>query len=191
MDEAVAGIVTELTDLLPVRHPVVVFGHSFGALLGYLTARLLRTRWDAWPRALVVAACRPPREWVGAGRGLADDEAELTALLDARGLDPDDLDEDSRELMLEVLRRDVRLSLSFTEPDEPTVGCELQSWGGTADTTVLPEHVEGWRTYAAAGFRVRMFDGGHYANLAEPERSLALLRELACGEPADAKGGTR
>jgi surfactin synthase thioesterase subunit len=191
MDEAVAELVTELLDLLPARHPVVVFGHSFGALLGYLTVRLLRARWDAWPRALVVSACRPPRAWVGAGRGLVDDEAELTALLDARGLEPDDLDEDSRDLMLDVLRRDARLSLSFTEPVEPAVGCALESWGGKADTTVSPEHVEGWQSYAGAEFRSRLFDGGHYFSLAEPDRPLALLRELACGAPAGANGGPR
>lgn len=191
MEEAVEAVVAELTDLVPTDHPTVLFGHSFGGLLGYEVARSLWRQWRTWPRALVVAACRPPREWVSAGRGLADDEGELTNLLDARGLNVEDMDEDSRELMLEVLRQDARLSLSFAEPDQPVVDCLLEAWGGREDLTVSHEHVAGWRDYAGGDFQERLFPGGHYFCLETPAPALDLLRSMTCRPPIDTKGGTQ
>ncbi|MDT5049567.1 MAG: hypothetical protein QOG75_5465 [Mycobacterium sp.] len=191
MEEAVDAIVTELTDLVPAGHPTVLFGHSFGALLGYEIARSLWREWGAWPRALVVAACRPPREWVGVDRGLVDDEATLTHLLDSRGLDTDDMDVDSQKLMLDVLRQDALLSLSYVEPDRPLVGCALEAWGGRDDLTVSPQHVTGWRDYADGEFQERMFPGGHYFCLEEPSPVLNLLGPMARWSPIDTRGSTR
>ena len=191
MDEAVGAVVAELTGLVPTGHPTVLFGHSFGGLLGYEIARSLWRHWGTWPVALVVAACRSPREWIGAGRGLAGDEVELNGLLDARGLNPEDMDEDSRELMLEVLRRDARLSLSFAGSGQPVVGCRLEAWGGRDDRTVSREHVVGWRDYAGGGFQEREFPGGHYFCLETPDPALVLLRAMARRSPNDAKGNTQ
>lgn len=175
MDEAVGAVVAELVQLVPADHPVVVFGHSLGALLGYEITRSLWRARGSWPRALVLAACRPPHMWVGAGRGLVDDAGELARLLDARGLDADDLDEDSRELMLEVLRRDARLSASYTGGDREAVECAVEAWSGEKDETVPAEHAADWRAYAAGSFRARRFPGGHYFYLEEPSQVLALL----------------
>jgi surfactin synthase thioesterase subunit len=179
IDEVVREVVGELSTLVPAGHPVTVFGHSFGALLGYEITKAVWRAWDSWPCALVLAACRAPEMWVGAGRGLVDDSAELNRLLVARGLSPDDLDEDSRDLMLEVLRRDARLSVSYTGRDLVPAGCPVEAWGGEADETVSPSQLEGWRELAGAGFRVRLFPGGHYFYLDEPGKVPRLLGAIA------------
>ncbi len=178
---AVDAVAAELTGLVPADVPVVVFGHSFGGLLGYEIAKRLGNGYRRWPRALVVAACRPPHLWVGAGRGLVDDDRELARLLDDRRLGADDLDEDSRELMLEVLRLDARLSLSYAGDARTPVGCHLEAWGGRRDRTVLAEHVTGWREYAGERFQDRLFPGGHYFCLESAASSLAVLSELLPG----------
>jgi surfactin synthase thioesterase subunit len=188
MDDAVAGICAELAKLGSPDQPIVIFGHSFGALLGYEIAKYLRQKRGSWPHAVVVAACRPPHMWVGAGQGLVDDEGELARLLDARGLGADDLDEDSRDLMLEVLRRDARLSRSYRGGHDQAVGCALEAWGGEDDDTVTAEQVVGWRHYAAAGFRSRMFPGGHYFYLAQVRQVLDRLGAMT-REPMAVKGG--
>ncbi|HEX6526862.1 MAG TPA: alpha/beta fold hydrolase [Streptosporangiaceae bacterium] len=179
MSGAVDAVLAELARLIPADHPIVVFGHSFGALLGYEIARALRTERDQRLHGLVVAACRPPACWVGAGRGLVDDDGELTRLLEARGLDAEDLDEETRELMLEILRQDARLSLSYTGEGLGPVDCALEAWGGAADMTVSADQVSGWRDYAIQTFRARLFAGGHYFCLDDPEPALALLANMA------------
>ncbi|GGL14174.1 thioesterase II family protein [Planomonospora parontospora] len=164
--------------------PLVVFGNSFGGLLGYEVARALGGRHGRWPDALVVAACRPPGMWTGAGRGLVEGEEELERLLAGRGLGEDDLDEDSRELALEVLRHDARLSLTYIHDDGAGGAlCPVEAWGGEADETVTPGQLAGWRDHAAAGFHRRLFPGGHHFCLERPGAVLPLLRELL-REPA-------
>src|SRR5260370_7873368 len=86
MSAAAGAVVAEVAELVPADHPMVVFGHSFGALLGYEIARSLRTGRGQRLRGLVVAACVPPGRWVGAGLGLGRDKSELTPLLDAPAL---------------------------------------------------------------------------------------------------------
>jgi surfactin synthase thioesterase subunit len=175
--EVVGEVADELGRLLPPGHPVTVFGHSFGALLGYEVVRLLESAGGPAVSALVVAACRPPEHWAGAGRGLVDDPAELDRLLDARSAG--EFDPDTRELLLEMLRADVRLSLTYPAGGRAPVGCPLEAWGGEQDETVTPEQVAGWSRYAGASWRARVFPGGHYFCLTDPAPALALLGPLA------------
>jgi surfactin synthase thioesterase subunit len=179
--EAVSCVSAELAAFVPPDRPIVVFGHSFGALLGFEIARSLQREHRRTPRAVVVAACRPPEHFVGAGRIPTDDDAELARLLDARGLDADDLDSDTRELMLHVLRQDAVLSQTYTDTDLGPVDCPLESWGGAQDRTVLPEQVAGWRRYASEDFRTRLFPGGHYFCLQDPGPAMALLGPMTTG----------
>jgi surfactin synthase thioesterase subunit len=157
VDEAVDALLTR-----PPGVPLVVAGFSFGGLLGYEIARRLGAAGRP-PRLLAVAACRPPGCWVGAGRGLADDETALRDLLDARELDElDEFDEDTREMLLAPLRDDARLSLTFAVADKPAVDCPLWTIGGERDTTVTADDLSGWRNYAAGPYAERVFSGGHY-----------------------------
>lgn len=179
VDEVVGSVVAELVELVPRQQPIVLFGHSFGGLLGYEITRRLGLEHGRWPAALVVAACRPPHWWIGAGRGLVDDELELRELLADRSLDPDELDEDSQELALEMLRQDARLSLSYIDPGRTPVACPLQAWGGEQDKTIRPEHLSDWHDYAAGDFQQRQFPGGHYFYLDRVDAVLNLLGRLA------------
>ncbi|MBB5083639.1 thioesterase II family protein [Nonomuraea endophytica] len=176
VSQAVTAVLEELKATLPPDGTLIVFGQSFGGLLGYEITRRLGEEYDRWPRALVVAGCRPPHMWVGAGRGLADHDAELAKLLDVRALDDDDLDEDSRELMLDVLRQDARLSLTY-DHHAAAIPSTLEAWGGETDATVTSAHLDGWRAYAAGAFRRRMFPGGHYFCLDRAGEVVAGLRQ--------------
>lgn len=175
MAEAIDAVVTELAAVLPAGCPLVVFGHSFGGLLGFEISRALHASTGRWPEALVVAASRPPHMWEGAGRGLVDDEAELRRLLDVRGLDGEYLDEDTRELMLDLLRQDAQLSLTYRPGGDGPVGCPLLAWGGVDDATVTAAQLREWQAYAGAGFALRLFSGGHYFQFEHRE---SILRRL-------------
>jgi surfactin synthase thioesterase subunit len=140
--------------------PVVVYGHSFGGLLGYEIARRLGLLGRP-PRALVVAACGSPSRWVGAGRDLLNDEAEQARLLAANGVDSADLDADLRELAAETLRADALLSMTFRLSARPQVDCEIHAWGGDADGVVTASQVGEWRGYSSADVHVETFPGGH------------------------------
>ncbi|MFI7675714.1 thioesterase II family protein [Actinophytocola sp. NPDC049390] len=164
--DAVAEIVAALTAAVPSGLPIVLFGHSLGGLLGYEVARALPNP----PDALVVAASRPPHlsGRVAGSMGAADGVATATNLLAGK-----ELDDDVRELVLEVLRQDAELSATYTDPAGAPVPCPLHAWGGAADEVVTAEHVGGWAPYADRTFHTRQFAGGHDFCLRAPEAAAA------------------
>lgn len=174
--EAVAEIVAAVTELVPAGRELVLFGHSFGGLLGYEVARALPA--THVPAALVVAAARPPHlsGSVAGSMGDGDAEAVFVKLLAEK-----DLDEDVRELIMEVLAQDSELSASYVDPAGAPTLCPVQAWTGAADEVVTAEHAEGWRDYAPA-FVARQFPGGHDFCLADAE-VFAALRALFSRSP--------
>ncbi|MCT7356110.1 alpha/beta fold hydrolase, partial [Streptomyces sp. 15-116A] len=168
--EAVEAIAGELGPVVAGGRPLVVFGHSFGGLLGYEVARRVR------PAALVVSACRAPGHWDGAGRGIVEDDDELDKLFDTAGLDPAFLDEDTRALMVAMLRKDAVLSLSYTHSPGTALSVPVHAWRAAGDDTVSEEDLAGWATVTTGAFQVHRVQGGHHAVLRRPE---ALLEHLA------------
>lgn len=159
--ESVGAITGEVVEALCTggSRPVVVYGHSFGGLLGYEVTRRLSGRGRA-PSALVVAACRTPRRWAAVlPADFAD--GELLRLLRAGGVDPAALDEDTLELALEVLRADARLSRTFSMPADPVLHCPIHAWGGDADEVVTGAQLDEWREFGTAGVHRATFAGGH------------------------------
>ncbi|MFD3675927.1 thioesterase II family protein [Streptomyces sp. NPDC058613] len=176
--EAVAATAEELAATVAADRPLIVFGHSFGGLLGYELSRLVR------PRALVVSGCRAPGFWDGAGRGIVDDAEELDKLFDTAGVDPALLDEATRDLMVAMLRKDARLSLSYVHRPGDRLDVPVHAWGADVDETVSSEELDGWAAVTTAGFARHRTTGGHHAVLRRPEPVLEHLAGLLRGEGA-------
>ncbi|MGW0607472.1 thioesterase II family protein [Streptomyces sp. NPDC002644] len=182
--EAVDAVAEELRPIVAAGRRLVVFGHSFGGLLGYEVARRVT------PDALVVSGCRAPGHWDGAGRGIVDDADELDKLFDTAGLDPAFLDEDTRALMVAMLRKDAVLSLSYTHVPGDPVPAPVHAWRARGDETVTTDDMAGWAAVTSRGFRLHHVDGGHHAVLRRPEPLLAHLTGLLRdGTPAPAPVG--
>lgn len=177
--EAVRAIVTELVTLAFREQPIVVFGHSFGGLLGYEVTCLLQDEYDWIADALVVAASRPPhlsgKAKGSMGEGTVDD-----------GFAPlmrnNDMDEDIRELMLDLLRQDARLSATYVDSGGTQVRSPVHAWGGELDEIVSSDQLDGWRAYAAGPFERRQFPGGHGFCTGRAELVLSALRTLIIRE---------
>ena len=116
-----------------------------------------------------------------------DDGLLDAVVLNARGLGVDDLDQDTREVMLDVLSRDARLSRSYAGDDLVALDCPLEAWGGEQDDIVPPAVLPGWRDYAALTFAARLFAGGHYFCLDDPGPALSLLGPMVASA-AETKG---
>lgn len=178
IDEVLTAVADELSDVLRPGQPLVVFGNSFGGLLGYeLAVRLARSGWP--PRALVVAACRPPAMWVGAGRGLLRDGQSLADLVDARDFGDVELDPQTRELVLEMLGQDARLSFSYAGPAGSRLDCPLHAWGAEQDRIVSAGQLDGWAAYTTGEFCRRQFAGGHHFCSERAESVLPAIRDIA------------
>ncbi len=60
----------DATGLLKSQIPLLFFGHSFGAIVGTLTAQVLRNQYGYTPKHLVVSGCVPLHvcAWLAFGR---------------------------------------------------------------------------------------------------------------------------
>lgn len=171
-DEAVDAVADELIRTVAAERTLVVFGHSFGGLLGYELARRVT------PKALVVSGCRAPSHWDGAGRGIIDDNDELDKLFDTADLDPAILDEDTRALMVAMLRKDAYLSLSYTHTPSPRLDVPVHAWGSDGDETVTADELDDWFAVTTSTFHRHRTAGGHHAVLRRPEPVLEQLAGL-------------
>jgi surfactin synthase thioesterase subunit len=89
-----------------------------------------------------------------------------------------DLDEESRELLLDPFRQDVRLSQTYAGPGGAVVRSPIHAWGGDHDGIVTATQLDGWRRYAGAGFYRRQFPGGHHFCSDQLDHVTTTLRSL-------------
>jgi medium-chain acyl-[acyl-carrier-protein] hydrolase len=161
-DQAVEILVPILRPYLDM--PFVMFGHSMGAVLAYEVTRGILTAATMEPRALVVSAHHAP-QLPSRKRNLHDlPRDQLLAEVRALNGTPAEVfeHEDLVELVLPMLRSDLELVESYTEPAGPVLSCPVIAIGGTGDPDILPEDLAAWRSVTAGPFKSMLFQGDHF-----------------------------
>ncbi|MGP3975836.1 thioesterase II family protein [Streptomyces sp. 8N114] len=173
--------------LLPLTdRPLVLFGHSLGALVAYEAARRL-TALGAAPAHLVVSGRRAPSLPVGGDLHTRSDDA-LVAELRRLGGTHDALLRDPvfRSVYLPAVRADFRLAETYQHVPGPPLDCPVTAAIGDSDTEVDSPQAERWSDHTAGRFALRTFSGGHFYFNPGREPVLGLLRDVArsAGTPA-------
>lgn len=177
--EDLRGVVAQaMTDLEPwLGGPVALFGHSFGALVAVEVGRALQAagHTPAWVgvSGRVAPAHLPPRRLSD-----LDDEALMTAMVSMGGI-PQRLNEvpEFAERFLRVARADIRASDTYLpDPDRTPLSCPITVFGGTDDAWAPLSRMSGWSAETTAGYRRRVFPGGHFYFLGDAIKG--FTREL-------------
>lgn len=189
-DWSMEALGDEIAELLEAEldRPLVLFGHSMGALIAFEVARAMRAG-GASPTRLVLSGARPPhleprfvlegherddlgfaeslRPWGGASGGAWLDDPEL------------------RALFLPVMRADFRALNAYAYAEEPPLELPLAALGGDRDPFVSPEHLAAWGHHTRGPFRHVVHSGDHFYLLGRPEPFLReLLAELEAARAA-------
>jgi len=192
--EALADSVDTLT--APIAHallawdkPLVFFGHSFGALLAFETARRLRALGSFSPMWLCVAGRpAPPCPLV-----YADDTPQLSdpdfmeGLRHFGGIDPGLLAETKvLKMFLPAIRADLHINAQYRYRPLPSFDAPIVAIRGMADAVCSHDELQAWREVTRASTQVREWPGGHFFFKDDPAPLIgflvALCRDFAVGE---------
>jgi amino acid adenylation domain-containing protein len=163
-EEVVATVAREVLAFADPDQPLVVLGESMGGLLGYEVTRRLGTH-DRWPAALVLAACEPPE---------LRERTEVVVASSRSALGAADVDEESREQVVELMHRDLALVADYTLPADTRVPVPVHVW---LDDLVPTDKLDVWREILGPDIERRQFPGTHTFAMNVPD-VVRLLGEL-------------
>ncbi|MGE5696233.1 MAG: thioesterase II family protein [Candidatus Sericytochromatia bacterium] len=176
-DACVRGLADELDDLL--SRPHVLLGHSMGALLAYSLAQHGISRGRRAPAAVIVAACSAPHLRGPMHHLHLGDDHELAMGLARYGGLPDEIlsRPEWLELLMPIVRDDLRICQSYRPPDESPLQCPLHIFGGRNDPLASPDTLAAWASHSAQPQPVQLFDGSHFLfREPDPELVVAVAR---------------
>lgn len=166
--------------------PLVLFGHSMGALLAFETARRLETGAGRRPLLLVASGSRAPVGASAGGRFHQMEDEQLARLMAATSGMPDavGMDASLRQMAVALLRADLAMVEAYAGADVP-LQAPVTVYAGRADPALDATEVERWNGCSASGVRIHWFDGGHFFLREQPEPVVRqLIGDLRLHHPA-------
>ncbi|WP_405817783.1 thioesterase II family protein [Streptomyces sp. NBC_00838] len=159
--------------------PFALFGHSYGALLGYEVARRLRAAGHR-PLALFVSGRRAPSTHRDERLHLKPDASLIAELKSLDGTVGALLDnEEIIAMVMPALRADYRAVETYVQRPGPELDIPVTAFIGDDDPKVTSQEAARWREHTTSDFSLEIFPGGHFY-LAERRQELtsSLRRRL-------------
>ncbi|MEV7542861.1 alpha/beta fold hydrolase [Streptomyces sp. NPDC089915] len=142
--------------------PLVLFGHSMGAVLAYELTRRLEASGEG-PRGLILSGRRSPLVPRRDDLHTLDDDALLAHVQALSGTDAGLLaDPELRALILPALRSDYRAVGTYRHEPGPPLRTPVSVFCGESDPRASVAEAMGWRELTGAAFTFRGFPGGHF-----------------------------
>lgn len=189
MPEVVAAI--EANVLPAIEVPLVILGHSMGALVGLELARAVERRGRHELVQLIVAGCRPPHLKVDdPARHLLDIAALLAELERLEGTPPQVLANPELTRLIEpTVRTDLKICWDYAPGTGARLRCPIAAWGGSRDSEATEAQLDEWAHYTSGVRRTYVFAGSHFFVTENAAVSTLLSSELArhlteCGRRA-------
>lgn len=161
--EMAATEIAQTLELMPDDLPLVLFGHSFGAILCFEVARHLVSR-GRRPQRLFVSACRAPHLPMRATAIHALPNLQFTEALRRLNGTPEEVlgNAELMALLLPAIRADFAAFESYRHRPTAPLEVPITVCGGTSDKTVTLGELASWRNMTRHAFRLRFFPGGHF-----------------------------
>ncbi|MFE3197659.1 thioesterase II family protein [Embleya sp. NPDC055664] len=158
--ETLAERITEALDpWLDEQLPLILFGHSMGAVLGFEVARRLRIP----PAALIASGRRAPDRQRDERVHLLDDAGLAAELRSMSGTDASLLANDEvLRMVLPALRADYRAIETYRCTPGAPLECPITVLIGDRDPKVTLDEATAWRDHTNGTFALHTFTGGHF-----------------------------
>jgi medium-chain acyl-[acyl-carrier-protein] hydrolase len=178
-------IVASVHDALDTDLPLVIYGHSMGALLGFELARSISARHANAPAHLVVSGFGSPRTTATrADMSLLTDSQFIARLADLDGTPTEILeDRELMAIMLPVLRADFDVVAGYGYAPGPILKCPITAIVGRDDPEVEVAELEAWRGETSGSCRLVVLPGDHFIL----EGDVSPILDLISSSLADAR----
>ncbi|MFS8104518.1 alpha/beta fold hydrolase [Lentzea alba] len=172
----VTALAGEIAAALPTDLPIVLFGHSLGAIVAYEVARALEFRHGVGPAHLVVSGRRAPSDPPGGDVHRWSDDQLVDELVRLGGTDGGVLRvPEARSVFLPAIRADFRIAETYRHSPGPEPSCPLTAVIGTEDTEVDAEQARRWAGHTTGEFALHLLPGGHFYLIAERDALLDII----------------
>lgn len=158
--------------------PIILFGHSLGAVCAYETARVLE-RLGRSPELLIISGRQcPGTASKRAPIGHLSDEQFLEHVRTYKGTPSAVLEnKELMELLLPLLRADFNLSEQYRPKLEPMLSCPILGLGSSQDEWLDRETLQAWGKLTRGGFDTHWFEGDHFYLNQQTEGLLNVIKE--------------
>lgn len=158
--------------------PIVLFGHSMGAVVAFEVARLLETS-GVEVAHLVVSGARAAHdpEFAPVGAAQRSDESIMASLAKLGGTEAELFaDPLLAELAMPYVRADFVMFENYRHVPGAPLRCPVTAVNGTGDSHCSPERAGRWAELTTGGFAAHTFPGEHFYLIEHPPHD--LLRSL-------------
>jgi medium-chain acyl-[acyl-carrier-protein] hydrolase len=144
--------------------PYVLYGHSLGGLLAFVTCWTLERREQVAPAHLIISACRPPHVPSGLQTICSLPEEAFAEHLAQRRSIPESLLHNASymRVLSPIIRADFELIARYDHPPEARSQCSATICIGVEDNIAPVCDVERWSELFSGETRLHYFEGHHF-----------------------------
>ncbi len=148
---------------LPADRPLILFGHSLGALAAYETAVALLQAGRSIASLVVSGRQDPDSPSKREPISHLDDKEFVRQMATYNGTPAQVLENaELLELLLPMIKADFSMSEKYAGRAGATLDCPVLALGSTQDDWLDPESVDRWRAVTSGEFQTKWFEGDHF-----------------------------